>query len=91
MTSLQRYCDVAIQRRSDVAIQLRWKHRTMLQKRCHCNVSLRDVIMRRCNDVVFATSSDVSIATKWQLLSDVGERRRNDVVTLFCLMKSKYI
>ena len=72
MTSLQRRCDVAIQRRRDVDIYLQWKCQTTLQKRRRCNVTLRDVIMRRCKDVVFVTSSDVSIATIWQLQSDVG-------------------
>ena len=37
--------------------------------------------MRRCNNNVFAMSSDVSIATTWQLQSDVGEQRPNEVVT----------
>ena len=37
--------------------------------------------MRRCNDVVFATSFDVSITTIWQRQSDIGQRRRNYVLT----------
>ena len=90
MTSLQCSCDFTIQRRSDVAIQQRWKRRTTLKKRRRCNVLLSDVVTRRCNDVVFATSSDVSNATIWQLQSDVAQRRPNDVVKLLCLMESKY-
>ena len=72
MTLLQRCCGVAIQRRSDVAIYLPWKRRTTLQKRPRSNVSLRDFIMRRCNDIDFVTLSDVSIVTIWQIKSDVG-------------------
>ena len=39
-----------------------------LQKRRHCNVSLWRLFMRRWNDVVFATSPDVSIATIWRYI-----------------------
>ena len=43
--------------------------------------------MRRCNDVVFATSSDVSITTTWQRQGDIGQRRRNNVLTKsLCLL-----
>ena len=66
----------------------KFKRRMTLQKRRRYNFSLRNVIMRCCNDVVFATSSDVSIATIWQLQRDVGQPRRNDVVKL-CLMENK--
>ena len=46
--------------------------------------------MRHCNDVVFATSCDVSIATIQQHQSDVGQGRCNDVVT-FCLMDNYFL
>ena len=78
-TSLWRCHIVAMETLDDVA------KTTSLQ----CLI-LRDVIMRRCNDVVFATLSDVSITTMQQLQTDVGWRRRNDVVKLFCLIESKY-
>ena len=54
-----------------VALTLPYSCNGTLQKQRRCNVSLRNVIMRHCNNVVFATSSDISIATIWQLHSDV--------------------
>ena len=41
-----------------------------LLKRIRYNVSLWRLFMRRCNDVVFAKSSDVSIATTWRSQND---------------------
>ena len=66
MMLLQRCWDVATRHCSDVTIQLRQKHRTTLQKRRHCNASLRNVIMRCCNHFIFATSSDfAAMLQRW--------------------------
>ena len=58
-----------------------------LQKRRRCNVLLRRLLIRCCNDAVFATSSDISIATLWRRQSNVGQRCRNNFVTTsLCLL-----
>ena len=45
-----------------------------------CNVSLWRLLMRRCNDVVFATSSGASIATIWRWWMAKSQQRCNDVI-----------
>ena len=55
--------NITVRRRSGVITWLRLKRQTTLQNRRRYNFSLRRLFMRRCNDVVFATSSNVSIVT----------------------------
>ena len=43
--------------------------------------SLWRLLIRCCNNVIFATSSDVSIATTWRSQNGVRLRRRNNVLT----------
>ena len=45
-----------------------------------CNVSSWRLLMRRCNDVVFATSSGASIATIWRWWMAKSQQRCNDVI-----------
>ena len=79
--------NVTIGRHSGAATYLRWKRQTTLQKWHRYNVSLWRLFMRRWNDVVLLTSSDVSIATIWQCQSDVGWRYRSDFeTTSVCLL-----
>ena len=71
----QRYSIVATSL-SDVALKLPYCWDGNVRRRCKsdvvCNVSLWRLFMRHCNDVVFATSSDVSITNIWRRKSDVG-------------------
>ena len=78
---------------SAVTLKLPFSYDGKARRRCRndgCNVSLWRLLMRRCNDVVFATPSDASIA----LYDDAGWQSRNNVVTTsFCLlgMSKQYI
>ena len=48
--------------------------------------SLWRLLIRWCNDIVFATSSDVSIATIWRRQSGVGLWHRSNVATSLSLL-----
>ena len=89
--SLQRFYDVAIQRRSDIAIY--W-HRYIVVMETSADVakttSLQHLIKRRHNETLQRRRFCKVVWWFHRNYMTTSEQRRNDVVTLFCLVESKY-